>query len=73
VRNTVRFLLANAGAHAHGEPVPRAQMGLAERYVMHRLRELEQIALEGYASFNFARGTRSTVLPPVSRAKAEGL
>jgi len=36
-------------------PVPREDMGLAERYVMHELHNLEQTALEGYSSYNFPK------------------
>lgn len=31
----------------------------AEKYVMHELYKLEQVALEGYASYNFPKGPSS--------------
>ena len=34
----------------------------AERYVMHELYQLEQTALEGYASYNFLKGLVSLIL-----------
>ncbi|KAJ7484744.1 tRNA synthetases class I-domain-containing protein [Mycena latifolia] len=58
IRNSARFILGNIGsvaARARMKRVPRAEMGLAERYVMHELYALEQTALEGYEQYNFAK------------------
>ncbi|KAJ7096704.1 tRNA synthetases class I-domain-containing protein [Mycena belliarum] len=58
IRNSARFILGNIGnveARASMERVRRADMGLAERYVMHELYMLEQTALEGYMQYNFAK------------------
>ncbi|KAJ7484743.1 hypothetical protein FB451DRAFT_1364151 [Mycena latifolia] len=58
IRNSARFILENIGsaaARARMKRVPRAEMGLAERYVMHELYALEQTALEGYEQYNFAK------------------
>ncbi|KAF8970187.1 tRNA synthetases class I-domain-containing protein [Flammula alnicola] len=57
-RNTARFCLGNMGDKetlAKIERVPRSEMGLIEKYVMHELYTLEQTALEGYASYNFPK------------------
>ncbi|KAI0037150.1 tRNA synthetases class I-domain-containing protein [Vararia minispora EC-137] len=59
LRNTIRFLLANAGGTV--EPMKKDDMGLTERCIMHRLRELEQVALESYRAFNFARVMSSLI------------
>ncbi|KAF8157025.1 tRNA synthetases class I-domain-containing protein [Crassisporium funariophilum] len=56
LRNSARFCLGNMGDKEtlkNLKRVKRSEMGLAERYIMHELYTLEQIALEGYASYNF--------------------
>ena len=58
IRNTLRFALGNIGS-AESEEVPKEQLGLMERYVMHQTRELEQTALKGYKEYNFAKGKPS--------------
>ncbi|KAJ6631136.1 tRNA synthetases class I-domain-containing protein [Mycena sp. CBHHK59/15] len=58
IRNTARFILGNIGTvetRAQTTRVHRSEMGLAERYIMHELHALEQIALEGYSQHNFAK------------------
>ncbi|KAM6492390.1 tRNA synthetases class I (I, L, M and V) domain containing protein [Amanita muscaria] len=58
IRNSARFLLGNVGdasALAKMERVPKSQLGLIERYMMHELYKLEQTALEGYHSYNFPK------------------
>ncbi|KAJ6486898.1 isoleucyl-tRNA synthetase [Mycena sanguinolenta] len=60
IRNTARFILGNIGSaetRALMTTVPRSEMPLVERYIMHELRVLEQTALEGYSQFNFAKVT----------------
>ncbi|KZV68362.1 isoleucyl-tRNA synthetase [Peniophora sp. CONT] len=54
VRNTLRFALGNIGS-ADSKEVSKEELGLAERYVMHRTWELERTALEGYEAYNFAK------------------
>ncbi|VDC07472.1 unnamed protein product [Peniophora sp. CBMAI 1063] len=54
IRNTLRFALGNIGS-AESEEVKKEELGLAERYVMHRTWELEKTALEGYEAYNFAK------------------
>ncbi|XP_006463993.1 hypothetical protein AGABI2DRAFT_187407 [Agaricus bisporus var. bisporus H97] len=58
IRNSTRFLLGNlsdGAALTDFDRVPREQLGLAERYVMHELYTLQQTAFEGYATYNFPR------------------
>ncbi|EDR09531.1 uncharacterized protein LACBIDRAFT_318681 [Laccaria bicolor S238N-H82] len=55
IRNSARFCLGNIGDKQTFKRVPREKMGLAERYVMHELYQLEQTALEAYASYNFLK------------------
>ncbi|KAF9447135.1 isoleucyl-tRNA synthetase [Macrolepiota fuliginosa MF-IS2] len=58
VRNSTRFLLGNLGDGAalkEVERVPQHELDLAERYVMHELYTLQQVALDGYATYNFPK------------------
>ncbi|ESK91771.1 isoleucyl-trna synthetase [Moniliophthora roreri MCA 2997] len=55
IRNSMRFMLGNIDEESRNIVVPREQMGLAERYVMHELFTLEQTALQGYKSYNFLK------------------
>jgi isoleucyl-tRNA synthetase len=57
MRNSARFMLGNIG-NTNGEwkRVPAEEMGLTERYVMHKLWKLETTALEGYKTYNFPKG-----------------
>ncbi|KAH6909637.1 tRNA synthetases class I-domain-containing protein [Coprinopsis sp. MPI-PUGE-AT-0042] len=58
IRNSARFALGNIDG-IEGRPVvekvPREQLGLLERYIMHELYNLEQTALDGYATHNFPK------------------
>jgi len=58
IRNSSRFILGNigdAGTRAEFECVSRDRLGLVDRYVMHELYELEQVALTSYAQYNFPK------------------
>ncbi|KAK7046684.1 tRNA synthetases class I-domain-containing protein [Favolaschia claudopus] len=58
IRNTARFILGNLGSketRSSIQRVPRTELGLVERYIMHELRVLEQTALEGYSQYHFAK------------------
>ncbi|KAG6816435.1 hypothetical protein H0H87_006097 [Tephrocybe sp. NHM501043] len=55
IRNSARFMLGSINDDTSFGRVPREEMGLAERYVMHELYTLEQTALEGYSSYNFPK------------------
>ena len=55
IRNTVRFLLGNL---AHYEPslrVSYAEMPELERYILHRLAELDGVVRKAYDAFDFKR------------------
>ncbi|KDQ10334.1 hypothetical protein BOTBODRAFT_494107 [Botryobasidium botryosum FD-172 SS1] len=57
IRNSARFMLGNIGGLST-QPiavVQRENMGLADRYVMHQLYQLESLARAEYATFNFHR------------------
>ncbi|KAJ7579300.1 tRNA synthetases class I-domain-containing protein [Mycena floridula] len=53
LRNSARFMLGNIGDARPVEKIDKSSMGLAERYVMSELYDLEQVALDGYARHNF--------------------
>ncbi|KAF9459744.1 tRNA synthetases class I-domain-containing protein [Collybia nuda] len=58
IRNSARFALGNIGdegTRSQLKRVPRGEMGLAERYVMHELYNLERTALDGYSTYNFPK------------------
>ncbi len=55
LRNTMRFLLGNLAGFSEDERIDVAEMPELERYVLHRLNELDQIVREGYAEFDFRR------------------
>ncbi|KAI0065258.1 isoleucyl-tRNA synthetase [Artomyces pyxidatus] len=58
IRNTARFILGNTGESTtlkQHQAVARKDLGLADKYVMHKLWELEQTALDGYATYNFPK------------------
>ncbi|KAG6885563.1 hypothetical protein C0993_012806 [Termitomyces sp. T159_Od127] len=55
IRNSARFMLGSIGENTSFQRVPKEELGLAERYVMHELYTLEQTALEGYSSYNFPK------------------
>ncbi|KAB2846750.1 MAG: isoleucine--tRNA ligase, partial [Hyphomicrobiaceae bacterium] len=55
IRNTLRYLLGNL---AHFKPelaVDVKEMPELERYILHRLSELDQLVREGYEDFDFKR------------------
>ncbi|KAI0336726.1 isoleucyl-tRNA synthetase [Cubamyces sp. BRFM 1775] len=53
IRNSSRFILGSLGDRPYANKVERAHLGLAERYVLHRLHRLDQVARSGYEAFNF--------------------
>ncbi|MGI9483737.1 MAG: isoleucine--tRNA ligase [Hyphomicrobiales bacterium] len=55
LRNTMRFMLGNLSGFSEAERVDLADMPELERYVLHRLYELDQIVRKGYADYNFKR------------------
>jgi isoleucyl-tRNA synthetase len=55
LRNTLRFLLGNLAEFKEAERLPYVQMPELERWVLHRLSELNQLVRETNASFDFPR------------------
>ncbi|MFO1104850.1 MAG: isoleucine--tRNA ligase [Amaricoccus sp.] len=55
LRNTLRFLLGALDGFGEAERVPAAAMPELERWILHRMTELDAIVREGYAKFDFSR------------------
>ena len=53
LRNTMRFLLGNLAGFDRHERVDPASMPELERWVLHRLAELDEVVREGYAAYDF--------------------
>ncbi|MCR8550381.1 isoleucine--tRNA ligase [Salipiger sp. P9] len=53
LRNTMRFLLGALGHFTEADRVDAADMPELERWVLHRLAELDEKVREGYRSFDF--------------------
>tara|TARA_R110002124_G_scaffold11597_11_gene55215 strand:+ start:4194 stop:7100 length:2907 start_codon:yes stop_codon:yes gene_type:complete len=53
LRNTMRFLLGSLNGFDEADRVAPEEMPELERWVLHRLAELDEVVREGYASFNF--------------------
>jgi isoleucyl-tRNA synthetase len=53
LRNTMRFLLGNLAGFSEAERVDPAEMPELERYVLHRLAELDAETRAGYAAYDF--------------------
>ncbi len=55
LRNTLRFLLGALEGFSEGERIEPAAMPELERWVLHRLAELDRAVREGYAAYDFQR------------------
>ncbi|NNL34549.1 MAG: class I tRNA ligase family protein, partial [Silicimonas sp.] len=53
LRNTMRFMLGNLAGFLDAERVDPAEMPELERWVLHRLAELDERVRTGYASYDF--------------------
>ncbi|SMH52719.1 isoleucine--tRNA ligase [Maritimibacter sp. HL-12] len=53
LRNTMRFILGSLASYDPAEAVDPADMPELERWVLHRLAELDAVVREGYASYDF--------------------
>ncbi|WP_421701504.1 isoleucine--tRNA ligase [Aliiroseovarius sp.] len=53
LRNTMRFMLGNLDGFSDAERVEPADMPELERWVLHRLAELDHLVRDGYAKFDF--------------------
>lgn len=56
IRNSSRFILGSLGDQPFEGTVERAELGLADRYVLHRLHKLDAMARAGYESYNYPQG-----------------
>ena len=55
LRNTMRWMLGNLAHHKPEEDVAFADMPELERYVLHRLAELDKLVQDAYRAFDFKR------------------
>nr|WP_323781097.1 isoleucine--tRNA ligase [Amylibacter sp.] len=53
LRNTMRFLLGNLDGFSDAEKVDPSEMPELERWVLHRLAELDDVVRKGYGAYNF--------------------
>ncbi len=53
LRNTMRFLLGNLSGFTEAEKVAPSDMPELERWVLHRLAELDTVVRKGYAKYDF--------------------
>ncbi|NOR63770.1 MAG: isoleucine--tRNA ligase [Rhodobacteraceae bacterium] len=53
LRNTMRFMLGNLNGFSEAERVDAADMPELERFILHRLAELDTVVREGYAAHDF--------------------
>ena len=53
LRNTLRFVLGNLAGFTEAERIAPADMPELERWVLHRLSELDDVVREGYARYDF--------------------
>ena len=71
LRNTLRFLLGALDGFDEAERVEPAEMPELERWVLHRLTELDEEVLKGYAAYDFQRVFQTPV--PVRHRRPLGL
>ena len=55
LRNTLRYLIGNLDGFKESERLPAAEMPELERWVLHRLSELDEVVRQGCADFDFHR------------------
>ena len=60
MRNTIRWMLGTL-AHDEGEEVAFADMPELERFILHRLTEIDAVVNEGYDNFDFKRIARTLI------------
>ncbi len=54
LRNTLRFLLGSLAGFSETERLDAGEMPELERWVLHRLAELDELVRKGYAAYDFA-------------------
>lgn len=55
LRNTMRFMLGSLSDFSEEDRVAPADMPELERWVLHRMSELDEVVRDGYAAFDFQR------------------
>jgi len=55
LRNTMRFMLGSLSDFKENDRILPAEMPELERWVLHRLSELDEVVCSGYAAFDFQR------------------
>ncbi|HAQ34357.1 MAG: isoleucine--tRNA ligase [Maricaulis sp.] len=55
IRNTIRYLLGALDGFDDAERLPLGEMPALERFVLHRLAELDKTVREGYEAYDFKR------------------
>ena len=53
LRNTLRFMLGNLNGFDESERLDVAEMPELERFILHRLAELDEVVRDGYAAYDF--------------------
>ena len=53
LRNTMRYMLGALSAFTEADRVPASEMPELERYILHRLAELDTVVREGYSKYDF--------------------
>ncbi|MGE4612376.1 MAG: isoleucine--tRNA ligase [Paracoccaceae bacterium] len=53
LRNSMRFILGNLNGFSEADTIDVAEMPELERWVLHRLSELDEVVRDGYASYDF--------------------
>jgi len=53
LRNTMRFMLGSLADFTEADRIEAAEMPELERWVLHRVAELDQVVRKGYAAFDF--------------------
>jgi isoleucyl-tRNA synthetase len=61
IRNTIRYMLGALAGFSEAEKVSLDQMPPLERYILHRLRELDQFVRSAYESYNFQLVSRAVL------------
>lgn len=57
IRNSSRFILGSLGDKPFENKLTYAELGLADRYVLHCLHALDHTARAGYEMYNFPKGS----------------
>ena len=61
VRNSARFILGSLGDRPFEDKVDFADLALVDRYVLHRLHRLENIARDAYVSYDYPKGEQTSI------------